>query len=136
MRKFWKKLRKFRRKFRKLENVKKFSENIKKLGRKFSKISNKFIRKCAEVLMKIWRNLEESFRKLCRKFDSRKEWSRILFAMMFWKWLRIVFSQRYVCRNSYCSKSTFEYILQKTVFFAPPADFTRAMLMVGQKTVL
>ncbi len=35
------------------------------------------MRKCAEVLMKIWRNLEESFRKLCRNSDSRK--SRIIF---------------------------------------------------------
>ncbi len=35
------------------------------------------MRKCAEVLIKIWRNLEESFRKLCGNFDSRKR--RVIF---------------------------------------------------------
>ncbi len=33
------------------------------------------MRKYVEVLMKIWRNLKDSFRKLCRKFDCIKEQS-------------------------------------------------------------
>ncbi len=40
------------------------------------------MRKCAEVLMKIWRNLEKSFRKLGRKFDSRK--SRVIFFLQWY----------------------------------------------------
>ncbi len=46
------------------------------------------MRKCTEVLTKIWRNLVESLVKLGRNFESRKS-SHILLAMMFWKWLVI-----------------------------------------------